>query len=149
MDTEPHVETETETNEKQHIPYKYENAKDNDFHPQKYNNSVEVSESSGDIMKKINEEANKLNTIVDKNDLKIFSKYEDLNEEQLKSLINEKNDTLIKLNSKKEESKEQFNSLLKEINQTITDNAEILYKEKIDPDTIMYLQNEIEIKKKN
>ena len=148
MDTEPHVETETETNEKQHIPYKYENAKDNDFHPQQYNNSVEVSESSGDIMKKINEEANKLNTIVDKNDLKIFSKYEDLNEEQLKSLINEKNDTLIKLNSKKEESKEQLNSLLKEINQTITDNAEILYKEKIDPDTIMYLQNEIEIKKK-
>ena len=146
MDTEPHIETET--NEKQHIPYKYENAKDNDFHPQQYNNSVEVSESSGDIMKKINEEANKLNTIVNKNDLKIFSKYEDLNEEQLKSLINEKNDTLIKLNSKKEESKQQLNSLLKEINQTITDNAEILYKEKIDPETIEYLLNEIEIKKK-
>lgn len=146
MDTEPHIETET--NEKPHIPYKYENAKDSDFHPQQYNNSVEVSESSGDIMKKINEEANKLNTIVDKNDLKIFSKYEDLNEEQLKSLINEKNDTLIKLNSKKEESKEQLNSLLKEINQTITDNAEILYKENIDKETIVYLQNEIEIKKK-
>ena len=88
-------------------------------------------------MKKINEEANKLNTIVDKNDLKIFSKYEDLSEEQLRSLINEKNDTLIKLNSKKEESKEQLNSLLKEINQTITDNAEILYKENIDPETII------------
>lgn len=146
MDTEPHIETET--NEKPYIPYKYENAKDSDFHPQQYNNSVEVSESSGDIMKKINEEANKLNTIVDKNDLKIFSKYEDLNEEQLKSLINEKNDTLIKLNSKKEESKEQLNSLLKEINQTITDNAEILYKENIDQETIVYLQNEIEIKKK-
>ena len=146
MDTEPHIETET--NEKPYIPYKYENAKDSDFHPQQYNNSVEVSESSGDIMKKINEEANKLNTIVDKNDLKIFSKYEDLNEEQLKSLINEKNDTLIKLNSKKEESKEQLNSLLKEINQTITDNAEILYKENIDQETIVYLRNEIEIKKK-
>ena len=59
MDTEPHIETET--NEKQHIPYKYENAKDSDYHPQQYNNSIEVSESSGDIMKKINEEANKLN----------------------------------------------------------------------------------------
>ena len=148
MDTNPLIETETETNERQHIPYKYENAKDSDFHPQQYNNSVEVSESGGDIMKKINEEANKLNTIVDKNDLKIFSKYEDLSEEQLRSLINEKNDTLIKLNSKKDESKEQLSSLLKEINQTITDNADILYKENIDPETIEYLQNEIGIKKK-
>ena len=148
MDTNPLIETETETNERQHIPYKYENAKDSDFHPQQYNNSVEVSESGGDIMKKINEEANKLNTIVDKNDLKIFSKYEDLSEEQLRSLINEKNDTLIKLSSKKDESKEQLSSLLKEINQTITDNADILYKENIDPETIEYLQNEIGIKKK-
>ena len=52
MDTNPLIETETETNERQHIPYKYENAKDSDFHPQQYNNSVEVSESGGDIMKK-------------------------------------------------------------------------------------------------
>ena len=146
MDTEPHIETETDDKQQQ-ISYRYENAKENEFKPKQYTNSVEVSESV-DIMKKINEAADNLDTIIDKNDLKIFSKYEDLNENQLKNLINEKNENLIKLNNQKEESKIKLNSLLKELNKTITDNTGILYKENADPDLIFDLEKVLENKKK-
>ena len=150
MDSDQHIETEkTENEEKpQHLSYRYENAKDNEFHPKQYNiNSIEVSES-GDIMKKINEAADNLESIIDKNDLKIFSKYEDLNIEQLKKLINEKTQNILKLNNQKEDSKKVLSNLLKQLNKTITENAEILYKEKPDMDRLFDLQKEMENKKK-
>ena len=149
MDSEPHIETEkTETDERQqHLSYRYENAKDNEFQPKQYNNSIEVSESA-DIMKKINEAADNLESIIDKNDLKIFSKYEDLNIEQLKKLLNEKNQNILKLNNQKEESKNVLNNLLKQLNKSITDNAETLYREKPDPERLFDLQKEMENKKK-
>ena len=56
-------------------------------------------------MKKINEEADNLESIIDKNDLKIFSKYEDLNVEELKKLLEDKNENILKLNKQKEDSK--------------------------------------------
>ena len=56
-------------------------------------------------MKKINEEAEKLDSIIDKNDIKIFSKYEDLNENELEKLLEEKTQNILKLNTEKEESK--------------------------------------------
>ena len=150
MDSDQHIETEkTENEEKpQHLSYRYENAKDNEFHPKQYNiNSIEVSES-GDIMKKINEAADNLESIIDKNDLKIFSKYEDLNIEQLKKLINEKTQNILKLNNQKEDSKKVLSNLLQQLNKTITENAEILYKEKPDMERLFDLQKEMENKKK-
>jgi hypothetical protein len=150
MDSDQHIETEkTENEEKpQHLSYRYENAKDNEFHPKQYNiNSIEVSES-GDIMKKINEAADNLESIIDKNDLKIFSKYEDLNIEQLQKLLNEKTQNILKLNNQKEDSKKVLSNLLKQLNKTITENAEILYKEKPDMDRLFDLQKEMENKKK-
>ena len=139
---------ETDNEEKQHIPYRYENAKNNEYQPKKFINSIEVSESGGDIMKKINEAAENLEPIIDKNDLKIFSKYEDLNEEQLKKLLDEKTQNLIKLNKQKEDSKVKLSTLLQKLNKTITDNAEILYKEMSDPEILFNLKKEIENKKK-
>ena len=150
MDSDQHIETEkTENEEKpQHLSYRYENAKDNEFHPKQYNvNSIEVSES-GDIMKKINEAADNLESIIDKNDLKIFSKYEDLNIDQLKKLLDEKNQNILKLNNQKEDSKKVLSSLLTQLNKTITENAEILYKEKPDMERLFDLQKEMENKKK-
>ena len=150
MDSDQHIETEkTENEEKpQHLSYRYENAKDNEFHPKQYNiNSIEVSES-GDIMKKINEAADNLESIIDKNDLKIFSKYEDLNIEQLQKLLNEKTQNILKLNNQKEDSKKVLSNLLKQLNKTITENAEILYKEKPDMERLFDLQKEMENKKK-
>ena len=99
-------------------------------------------------MKKINEAADNLESIIDKNDLKIFSKYEDLNEEQLKKLLDEKTQNLIKLNKQKEDSKIKLSTLFKKLNKTITDNAEILYKEMPEPEIIFNLQKEVENKKR-
>lgn len=146
MDSDQHIETETDEKQQQ-LSYRYENPKENEYKPKQYN-SIEVSESGGDIMKKINEAADNLESIIDKNDLKIFSKYEDLNEEQLKKLLEEKSENLIKLNKQKDDSKIKLSNLLKELNKTITDNTEILYKEKPEPETIYNLQKEIENKKK-
>lgn len=146
MDSDQHIETENDEKQQQ-LSYRYENPKENEYKPKQYN-SIEVSESGGDIMKKINEAADNLESIIDKNDLKIFSKYEDLNEEQLKKLLEEKSENLIKLNKQKDDSKIKLSNLLKELNKTITDNTEILYKEKPEPETIYNLQKEIENKKK-
>ena len=146
MDIEPNNETETDENQ-DHIIYRYENAKDNEYQPKQYE-SVEVSQSGGEILKNINSIADDLDSIIDKNDLKIISKYEDLSEEELKKLLEEKNENLLKLNNQKEELKNKLNTLLKELNKTITDNAHILYKEKPNPELIFNLQKEIENKKK-
>ena len=113
---ESEQEQETEREEKQqHIPYRYENAKDNEYQSAEYKNNVEVSESGGDIMKKINEEADNLESLIDKNKLKIFSKYEDLNEKQLKKLIEERNENILKINNQKENSKNILSELLKKL----------------------------------
>ena len=147
MKTEENITTENE-DKQQSISYRYENAKDNEYHPTQYNNNVEVSESGADLMQKINEEADNLKSIIVKKDLKIFSKYEDLDEEQLKKLIEEKDNNLLKLNKQKDESKNKLSNILKKLNKTITDNSDILYKEKPDPEILFYLQKEIENKKK-
>ena len=146
METEKNIINENEEKTEQ-IPYRYENVKESENKPKNIN-SIEVSESGGDIMKKINEDAENLKSIIDKNDLKIFSKYEDLSVEKLKKLIEEKNNYLLKLNQNKEDSKTKLNNLLKEINKTITENSKILYKESPDPEIIYNLQKVVENKKK-
>ena len=119
----------------------------NEEHP-KPSENPEVTESGADIMKKINEEAEKLEPIINKNDIKVFSKYEDLSEEELKKLLEEKTENLVKLNTQKEQSKNNLSILLNQINKTITDNYELLYKENPDPDILFQLHKEAEYKKK-
>ena len=119
----------------------------NEEHP-KPSENPEVTESGADIMKKINEEAEKLEPIINKNDIKVFSKYEDLSEEELKKLLEEKTENLVKLNTQKEQSKNNLSILLNQINKTITDNYELLYKENPDPDILFQLNKEAEYKKK-
>ena len=108
----------------------------------------DVTESGADIMKKINEEAEKLDTIIDKNDIKVFSKYEDLDQNELEKLLEEKTQNILKLNNQKEESKNNLTRLLNKINKTITDNYDILYKENPSPELIEELNHEVEYKKK-
>ena len=145
MDTEKQVESEND-DKQQHITYRYENAKDNEYHPKQIN-SIDVSES-GDLMKKINEAADNLQPIIDNKDLKIFSKYEDLNEEQLKKLLEEKNQNILKLNKQKDDTKIELTTLLKQLNKIITENAEVLYKDKTEPEKLIALQKEVENRKK-
>ena len=147
MDTGQSNETDAfENNEQSDI--NNENKKNKNETQPKPNSSVEVNESSADIMKKINEEAEKLDSIIDKNDIKVFSKYEDLNENELEKLLEEKEQNILKLNVQKEESKKSLSDLLNKINKTITDNYGILYKGQPDPEIMFELNKEIEFKKK-
>ena len=114
----------------------------------KQNANFDVTESGADIMKKINEEAEKLDNIIDKNDIKVFSKYEDLDENELEKLLEEKTQNILKLNNQKEESKNNLSSLLNKINKIITDNYDVLYKEAPSQELIGELNQEIEYKKK-
>ena len=125
-----------------------ENLKENNERNSKQNVNNDVTESGADIMKKINEEAEKLDTIIDKNDIKVFSKYEDLDENELEKLLEEKTQNILKLNNQKEESKNNLTRLLNKINKTITDNYDILYKENPSPELIEELNHEVEYKKK-
>ena len=147
MDTGQSNETQAFDNQEQK-ENNDKNKDDNIESQPKPTSSLEFHESGADIMKKINEEAEKLDSIIDKNDIKIFSKYEDLNENELEKLLEEKTQNILKLNTEKEESKNHLAILLNQINKTITDNYQILYKEKPDPEIMFELHKEIEFKKK-
>ena len=54
----------------------------------------------------------------------------------------------MKLNHQKEELKDNLTLLLNHINKTITENYQVLYKEKPDPEIIYELHKQIEFKKK-
>ena len=127
---------------------KNENLNENKEISSKQNANFDVTESGADIMKKINEEAEKLDNIIDKNDIKVFSKYEDLDENELEKLLEEKTQNILKLNNQKEESKNNLSSLLNKINKIITDNYDVLYKEAPSQKLIGELNQEIEYKKK-
>ena len=127
---------------------KNENLNENKQISSKQNANFDVTESGADIMKKINEEAEKLDNIIDKNDIKVFSKYEDLDEKELEKLLEEKTQNILKLNNQKEESKNNLSSLLNKINKIITDNYDVLYKEAPSQELIGELNQEIEYKKK-
>ena len=127
---------------------KNENLNENKEINSKQNANFDVTESGADIMKKINEEAEKLDNIIDKNDIKVFSKYEDLDENELEKLLEEKTQNILKLNNQKEESKNNLSSLLNKINKIITDNYDVLYKEAPSQELIGELNQEIEYKKK-
>ena len=126
---------------------KYENAK-NVESTEKILDDSDLSKSNNDVMLQIEKEAKKLKSNIKEKDLKIFSKYEDLCEEDLLKLIKEKNENIIKINDEKEKRKNDLNKLIKKLNKAISTNADLLYKEETDPETLIELQKIIESKKK-
>ena len=126
---------------------KYENSKNTET-PSKILDNSDLSKSNNDIMLKIDKEAQNLKSNIKQKDLKIFSKYEDLSEEELLKLIKEKNEDLIKLSDEKDKRKNDLNKIIKKLNKAISNNADLLYKEETDPDTLIELQKIIESKKK-
>ena len=138
------IETE---NYEEKIPYKYKNVNDIQTKSYEGGSNLKVSESGSDLFNKINEEADNLGTFIDNDKLKIFSKYEDLNMNQLEELLNEKNQNITDLNSQKEKAKNDLNSLLQKINKIITDNADLLYNNEINFELIENLKNELNNRK--
>ena len=132
---------------KKSIPYKYENAKNIEYKDKNLDDS-DLSKTNNDIMINIENEAKKIKNNINKKDLKIFSKYENFSENELADLLEEKNQTLIKLSDEKDKSKDTLNQIVKNLNLAISKNADILCKEEADPETVIELNKILDSKKK-
>ena len=75
------------------------------------------------------------------NKMKAFEKYHNLSIKELRILLSQKNEDIIKLNQEKENSKKILTELINKLNNAITSNADILNEENNDPCLIFYLQN--------
>ena len=108
----------------------------------------EISKTNNDIIKLIDNEAKKFNDDINEKDLKIFNKYEDLSDNELVNLIKEKNQYIIKLSDQKDKIKKSLNKIIKNLNNAISNNADILCKEEVDPEAIIELEKTLTLKKK-
>ena len=75
-------------------------------------------------------------------------KYENFSENELADLLEEKNQTLIKLSDEKDKSKDILNQIIKNLNLAISKNADILCKEEADPETVIELNKILDSKKR-
>ena len=102
------------------------------------NLDVEIFESKSKIVN--NEEDIKDN---------IKGKYDDLSPEEIIEEVKKKNTNLIELNEEKEQNKIKLNSLLKEINELISDNQNFLYGKEQDLYSIEQLKKLLELRKRD
>ena len=121
------------------IPYKYIDA-DNKIYKDPYLN-YNNEESSEEISSKKIKKSKK-----SKKSKKI--NLEDLTEEEINDLIEEKNADILKLNKKTEKLKIKLTSAVKKVNEEITENAEILYKKDPSESEIQWLKDQYESKNK-
>ena len=102
--------------------------------------------SSGELISKINEEANALNNEINSSNLKVFEKYHDLSIKELEILLAQKNDNILSLNSQKEKYKKTLSEIIKKLNYTMKTNSNYLYDD-VDQDLILNLERIKEEKK--
>ena len=113
------------------------------------NNLKNSDSSAGDLISKINKEANTLDQEINSSNLKVFEKYHNLSIKELQILLAQKNDNILNLNDQKEKYKKRLNEIIKKLNSTISKNSDFLYDENEDPDLIINLENIIEEKKRD
>ena len=113
------------------------------------NNLKNSDSSAGDLISKINKEANTLDQEINSSNLKVFEKYHNLSLKELQILLAQKNDNILNLNDQKEKYKKRLNEIIKKLNSTISKNSDFLYDENEDPDLIINLENIIEEKKRD
>ena len=94
----------------------------------------------GDIITKINKEANDLENEINSSNLKVFEKYHNLSIKELKILLMQKNDNILNLNEQKEKYKKTLNEIVQKLNLTISKNSDILYNENVDEDLLINLE---------
>ena len=87
------------------------------------NSNTNEIESNGKASKKIKKIKMKINN------MEVYEKYHNLSIKELQTLLDQKNDDLIKLNEQKEKSKKILIELANKLNNTISSNSEILYEE--------------------
>ncbi|MCQ2820738.1 MAG: hypothetical protein MJ252_26050 [archaeon] len=113
------------------------------------NNKEDNEEMEEDILSKLEEEGNKIGDIVDNAQLNIISKYGNCSEDELKQILEEKNESLLKLHKEKEESKTKLNEIIKNLNDLIAKNEELLYKGEEDEQSIEQLERILKIRTKD
>ena len=112
-------------------------------------NILKSSDSStGDIITKINREADDLDNEINSSNLKVFEKYHNLSVKELQILLMQKNDNILNLNDQKEKYKKTLNEIIKKLNLTISKNTDILYYDNLDEDLFINLERTKEEKKK-
>lgn len=82
------------------------------------------------------------------NKMKVFEKYHNLSIKELRILLSQKNEDIIKINEEKENSKKTLTEIINKLNKTITSYADILNEESSDPGLIFNLEKIKEDKKK-
>jgi len=74
------------------------------------------------------------------NKMDVFEKYHNLSMKELRILLSQKNEDIIKLNEEKENSKKTLTELINKLNNAITSNADVLNDESSDPGLIFNLE---------
>ena len=87
------------------------------------NNLKNSDSSAGDLISKINKEANTLDQEINSSNLKVFEKYHNLSIKELQILLAQKNDNILNLNDQKEKYKKRLNEIIKKLNSTISKNS--------------------------
>ena len=135
---------QSDTESSNPIPYKYIDA-DNKIYKDPYlnNNNDDLSE---EIIPKKSSKRKSKSKKTRKSSKKINK--EKLSKEEIYDLIEEKNEEIIDLNKKTNKLKIKLTLLIKQLNETITENAEILYKKDPNPSELKWFKDQYDTKKK-
>ena len=124
-------------------------SKDNSKKIKSNENILKNSDSStGELMSKINQEANALNGEINTSNLKVFEKYHNLTIKELKILLSQKNENILNLNDEKTKYKKILNEIIKKLNSVIKKNSDFLIDEEANQELILNLQRIKEEKKR-
>ena len=97
------------------------------------NNQIDLNDSEfeSNIMDKINEEAAKLENNIDKSSLNYLNKYVNMPINELEKEVIQKNEKLLSLHKEKEDTKNELNSIIQDLNKLIADNSDLLYQKQM------------------
>ena len=124
-------------------------SKDNSNKIKSKENILKNSDSStGELISKINQEANALNGEINTSNLKVFEKYHNLTIKELKILLSQKNENILNLNDEKTKYKKILNEIIKNLNSIIKKNSDFLIDEEANQELILNLQRIKEEKKR-
>ena len=124
-------------------------SKDNSNKIKSNENILKNSDSStGELISKINQEANALNGEINTSNLKVFEKYHNLTIKELKILLSQKNENILNLNDEKTKYKKILNEIIKNLNSVIKKNSDFLIDEEANQELILNLQRIKEEKKR-
>ena len=124
-------------------------SKDNTNKIKSNENILKNSDSStGELISKINQEANALNGEINTSNLKVFEKYHNLTIKELKILLSQKNENILNLNDEKTKYKKILNEIIKNLNSVIKKNSDFLIDEEANQELILNLQRIKEEKKR-